>query len=262
MSDDTPISTKLNESNKPKELFDSTKLDDKNDVNVSIEGNGSGDFSDSEDIDNPNSYNAAHNYWDTKNTDTVNKLEVDSRKYVFVYNVILEKYKNKVNRALITALIFGAITTILSGISSTITGLSSMSSSTTTDTIFRWVVFSINIILCVLSGIVTGINGIIKIYKWNTIVTDITAFIEKIDAYYITVSSILVIKDKLRPNANNFIKKEYATYLNIMQSKPEVSQSDFVNANKKYEKYIKNNNLYCKYIRGYNMSYAEDVVIE
>jgi len=188
-----------------------------------------------------------HNSWTTKNIKTVQEWESIAEKSVFTHNILLEKYNKKVGQALISVLIFGSLATLLSCISSTISAISSTSSM---DTIFRWIVFGINVAIFILSAVVTIINGIIKIRKWNTIVADISAFIEKMDAFYMIVSSILLLQDTLRPDAIDFIKKEYTTYLNIMKSKPEISQSDYNSAEKKYGKYVENNSHYCKYARG------------
>jgi len=132
-----------------------------------------------------------------------------------------------VHSALIIALVFGSMSTLLSGISG-ISGISNLLTAiyipSSINIILHCVGIIMNIVVFVSSAIVAISNGIIKIYKWNTKVADLTTFIEKMDVFYITVSNVLSLQDTLRPDAIEFIKKENIIFKYIMESELEISQ--------------------------------------
>ena len=178
-------------------------------------------------MENLDSDIAVHNNWTKKNTEIVQKWKTVSKNLSLECTSLLHKYKNKVHKALIIALVFSSISTLLSGIS----GISGISNLVTTlyipsyiNIILHCIGIIINITAFVFSAIVAISSGIIKIYNWNTKVTDLTAFIKKIDVFYITVSNVLSLDDTLRPDAEEFIEKENAVYMNILESELEISQ--------------------------------------
>ena len=65
------------------------------------------------------------------------------------------------------------------------------------------------------------LTGCIKIYNWNEFVNELSTYIQKMDNFYATVSSELMLPDKLRRNANDFITKpfEITPLLQILEKK-------------------------------------------
>jgi len=179
-----------------------------------------------------------HNNWSDQNTKTVEYWKSIAEEYMFTHSILLEKYQTKMDKALILALIIGSLSTIAAAISSAILAISSN---------LIWVAFGFNIALFVMNMAVTVINGVVKIYRWDIIVSSISAFIEKVNSFYATITSQLLLPEKLRPDAVDFIQNTNKIYTDITNHTPEVSQSAYDSANKKYKKYLGDNNSYCKH---------------
>ena len=194
-------------------------------------------------------YNLQYNNWTDKNTQTVRSWKSSVSKASFIYESVLEKYKKKLDNTLLLALLFNTIATILSAIS--------VSLLTIDD--YRWVAFGFNVVLFILNGCVTLLNGKIKIYKWDELVTTVSIFIEKLDQFYAVIANELVLPDHLRGDAIKFIKDESSNYLTIMQQSPQVYPSDYKIANDDYKKFIEDNSVNFKISQKYN---NDDSVID
>ena len=90
-------------------------------------------------MEEPYSNITIHNNWTKKNTEIVQKWKTIAKKSLSECTSLLHNYKNKVHRALIIALVFCSMSTLLSGIS----GISGISNLLTTI----YIPSSINIIL-------------------------------------------------------------------------------------------------------------------
>ena len=198
----------------------------------------------------PMTNKTVYNNWTKSNTDTIRHWKTSVSKASFVYDVVLEKYKTIVDKTLVWAFILGTISTILAAISSAILVV---------DKDLVWVGVGFNISIFILNGVVTILNGRVKIYKWGELVTNLSTYIEKLDSFYAEISSELVLPDKLRNDAVDFIKKQDNTYLNIMRQSPDIYTSDYTNANKKYKDFIEDNTLNYKFAQKYN---SNDAVID
>lgn len=191
-----------------------------------------------------------YNNWNSTNAETVRKWKASVSKSSFIYDVILEKYKRVVDKTLVWAFIIGTISTILAAISSAILAV---------DDTLVWMSVGFNSTIFILNGIVTILNGRIKIYKWNELVNQLTSHVEKLDHFYAEISSELVLPDKLRKDAIEFIQKQDSDYLNIIRQTPNVYPSDYKDANKEYLRFLKDNSVNYKYAQKYN---ADDSVID
>lgn len=199
----------------------------------------------------PSTGHKVYNNWTNKNMTTIRNWKTSIIKASFIYEVVLEKYKKRVDNILLWAFILSTIATIISGIASALL--------TIDDTRYKWVAFGFNVALFVINGATTVLNGAIKIYKWDELVTKLSNFIEKMDSFYAAVSSELVLPDTLRQDAIEFIKKEDQSYLTIMQQSPNIYSSDTKKANKMYEEFIKDNTVNFKHAQRYN---ADDGAID
>lgn len=201
------------------------------------------------DID-PATGETIYNNWSKTNTDTVRNWKHSISTASFIYQTVLEKYKGKLDKFLIVALIFSTLNTIVSAVSSALLVVD--------DTSYIWIIFGFNVTMFILNGIVTVINGSIKIFKWDELVTSISNFIEKLDGFYATISSQLVLPAKLRGNAVEFIKDENIDYVRLMQQSPDLTPSDYKLAGGKYKEFLEDNSLNFKVAQKYN----EDAVID
>ena len=183
------------------------------------------------------------NNWTPKNTATVKNWRISLAEASFIYQTILEKYKKRLDRTLVIILILGTVGTILSAISSTLLTMKNV------DYIF--ISLAINIIIFLTSGIITVLNGSIKIYKWDEFIVRISAYIEKLDSFHSIIATELILPDQLRDNAVDFIKKSDNDYLNIIQQSPDLFPSDIKWAKELYKKFLTDNSISFKCAKKY-----------
>ncbi len=192
-----------------------------------------------------------YNNWTQKNAETIRSWKTSVIKASFIYEVVLEKYKKRVDNILLWAFILSTVATIISAISSALLTIDEPS--------YKWIAFGFNVALFIINGVTSILNGAIKIYKWDELVTKLSNFIEKLDSFYATISSELVLPDALRQDAVEFIKKEDQNYLTIMQQSPNIYPSDTKTANKMYEEFVNDNTVNFKHAQRYN---ADDGAID
>lgn len=185
-----------------------------------------------------------HNGWTNSNIETVRNWKSILSKTTFVYEVVIEKYKKRINYTLTIALILGTLATIITAISSALLAVD--------DKNYVWAAFSLNVVVFVLTGSVSIFNGILQITGWQDFVNELTKFVEKMDILYAKISNELVLPAKLRTNAVDFIKTENVEYLNIMMQSPDIRPSDYQYASKKYKKHVETGLENYKYSQIYN----------
>lgn len=199
----------------------------------------------------PTSDAQVNNNWSETNMNTLRNWKISLIKASFIYQLVSENSKSKLNTILVLSLILSTISTIISG-------LSTMALTVDNPT-YKLVALIINGILFVISAIITFLHGAVKIYKWDEIVATFTAYIEKIDQLYSIVANQLVLPDSLRIDAIVFIKNQSEHYLNLIKQSPDIDTSDYQNANIEYMKYLKDESVNFKYSQKYSI---EDSIIE
>lgn len=202
-------------------------------------------------IIDPATGGVTYNNWSEQNINTVRNWKASVSKASFIYENTLEKYKKRVNWILIMALVFGTINTIIAAVSSALL--------TTNEAKFKYVALGFNLFIFVVSGIVTILNGIIEITNWDEFTIALSTYIEKLDAFYASIASELVLPPKLRVDAIKFIKKEDSNYLNLMMQAPNIKPSDYKDANNKYDKFAHDSSMSFKCAQKYNL---DDSVID
>jgi hypothetical protein len=174
-----------------------------------------------------------YNYWTAKNLKTVRSWLSAIKKSSFTYEIIRETYSTKLNTVLLMILLISSTTTLLGTFSTTVVSINPPDNPILV-LVGYWVMVSINVI----NFIGALLAGAVKIFKWDEIVDSSTTFIQKLDDFYATISSELVLPDKLRRNANDFIIKQNDQFVKIMHNSPRISSSNNKLANKKYKKFI------------------------
>ena len=141
----------------------------------------------------------------------------------------------KYNRWLIGVLIFSTLATILTAINTTMQEVS--------DDFFKRQTFIINIVLCVVNGAIFLGNGIIKIYKFDQIISDYVSYVEKLDGMCSQIHDQIILPSRMRQDAGDFIKKLHPQYTELIKKGPMISTGDYKNATKKYERFTTNREL-------------------
>lgn len=172
------------------------------------------------------------NNWTTDSYNTVNSWKTSLIKSYFIYQFLVDKYKTKWNRMLILVLLFSTAATLLAAANTAIQKVS--------DDFFKNQTLIFNIILVVVNAIVLISNGIIKIYKFDNIVAEYTAYIEKVDQLCLIIHTQLMLPVHMREDASKFILKQNVDYTNIIKQSPTISTSDYNTAIKKYKNFISN----------------------
>jgi len=195
--------------------------------------------------------NTINNNWTENNINTLRNWKSSLSKASFIYQTVLENGKKKLNKILLASLIMSTISTIISGISTM--------ALTVNDPKYSLIALIINIIIFVISAIVSLLSGSIKIYKLDESVTAYTGYINKIDQIYSSIASQLVLPDNLREDAVTYIKQYNDLYLNLIRNSPDIESSSYQNANKLYAKFLENDDINFKLSQKYK---NEDGVIE
>lgn len=179
-------------------------------------------------IDGASDISDNHNHWDVDSYNTVNNWKKSLAKSYFIYQFLIDEYKKKYNRMLISVLIFSTLATILTAINTTMQEVDD-------DVFFKKQTFVINIILCIVNGVIFIGNGIIKIYKFDQIISDYTSYVEKLDGLCSVIHDQLILPSRMREDAKEFIKKRHPQYTDLIKKSPMISTSDYKSASKKYD---------------------------
>ncbi len=179
-----------------------------------------------------------YNNWTKENERTVKDWKTTISKTSFICEDVKEKCSKVLQNLLIIAMVAGAINTMLSGISATVIG-----TDPSNPTLAR-ISFVFLIVITFMQGTVTAITGAIKILKLDEKVNDLSTYIQKLDNFYAILSSELKLSHKLRRDAIDFIIKQDEQFLQIMQQSPNISPSEYQNANNKFMEFIKNGSIF------------------
>ena len=210
---------------------------------------------------------AHFNNWSPANTDVLRTWKISLAKTSFIYQYVLDSTKNKLDKLLIFALILSVISTIFSGISTisltvntkiTIITNNSTTEMSMNNQSYKTLALVINIILFVFTALISLSNGIIKIYKYDETVAQISSYIERLDQIYSVIANELILPDILREDAVTFIKRENDNYLKLLQQSPNIDKTMEHNAILKYNVYLVDNG------NNFNISqkYNNDAMIE
>ena len=172
------------------------------------------------------------NDWTKKNIKTICKWKDDIAKNSFIYGQLLDRKEYYLFTFSILTLVLATFMTIISGISVAVGALE-------IDT--RWIVFSFNIIILISSGIITSLNGIVKLFSWEDEIKVLTKIIEKLDNQWFVFETELSISPEQRQNAKEFIKRADGDYMKLMQNCPHISVDDYVKCNKSYQERLSEN---------------------
>jgi hypothetical protein len=175
-----------------------------------------------------------YNHWNPNNTNTLKnwKRTIARSSYIYEYN--LEVYKTRVERIFIVVLLFSTISTVIGAVSAALlavdTGIDNQN--------LTYATLAITVITTVISGIITFLTGIIKIKKWDELITAISKYIVELDNFYAVISSMLMLPDRLREDAVMFIKENAKEFSNLMKTSPDLSPSNVSKGRKSYEKFL------------------------
>ena len=179
------------------------------------------------------------NNWTLENNITITNWKEILMKTSFIYQYLLDKYKTRLNYIMIVSLLFSTLATLIAAIETTIQGVGKDKHTS--------IIFTVSIIGVLINAIVTFINGFIKIYKFDDILTSYTAYNEKVDGLCYVLIDQLGQPLELRDNATIFIAKHSEKYLNIMKDTPSISTSDLNEATAQYNKYLEDHHLNYKF---------------
>ncbi len=188
-----------------------------------------------------------NNNWNEQNETTLRNWKTSLVQSIFIYQFILDKTQIKFNRILFTVEILGGLSSIISMISATILsvskGLSQSSNSSITlnvssNSAIDYIALALTIAVAVLSLTLTVIMRIIKIYRWDTIISLYSAYITKMDGVYSTVSVELSKPKYLRSDANNFINNMALIYSELIKNSPNIEIEEQKQAGIEYANYI------------------------
>jgi len=188
--------------------------------------NNSSNSSNSSNTSSSSSSSNTSNNWTVDNCNIISTWKENLEKSIYIYSYILNYNSKRLHSFLLYSLIVSTIVTLLSSISTTMMSLTNQDDTTTTSSTSisnnNKVSFYISIMIFCLNGLNVILVGVVKIYNWNVQVNTLTAYIEKINSLYYTISCELLLPSSSRINFNSFITKNSTTFLNITQHAPEI----------------------------------------
>jgi len=179
-----------------------------------------------------NNEDSDDNGWTEPNVEILRNWRNNLSKTSFIYQHVLHKYQLRLNRLLVVSLLLSTMSALLASISTL--------SLTRNEELYRFLSLAMSGTIFILAAITTIINGMIKIYKFEDIITSFSAFVDKIDNMCSTISAQLILPNKMKEQSLVFIKSCNESYSQIIKSAPMVDQNDFEVAKSSYEKFRKN----------------------
>lgn len=168
-------------------------------------------------------------------TDTLRSWKHSLSKAAFIYEEILSLVNNKFNTITLAILILSSISTIISGISTLTLSVD--------DPTYKTIGLVINCFIFVISGAVTLLQAMIKLYNLNEKISDYSGYSEKIDNMYSMIANYLALPSNSKENPLDFIKRESDNYLQLIRQSPKIDAADHRFALKKYELFIKDDTI-------------------
>lgn len=199
-----------------------------------------------QDPNNPEQEANSINGWTPDNLHTVMDWKITTSRASFISDIVLEKYRKKTNIILLIALAISSAATIISAVSTALLG--------TKDTGYQNVTLGINIAILVLNGINSFLHGIITTVGWDDLILKLSNYIQKLDIFYATIASELILPETFRQNGDNFIKEQSKDYLNIMIHSPNISTSDYDYAHHLYIDFVNNKSNQFKPIQKFGIN--------
>jgi len=99
----------------------------------------------------------------------------------------------------------------------------------------RWVILAFNIITFLCAGVVTTLNGFVKIFGWDEKLKELTKFVQRLDSEWFVFETELNIPPAQRQDGTDFIKRADGNYMHLMQQCPPITAENYIAANKKYQ---------------------------
>ena len=153
---------------------------------------------------------------DLSGEETMEKWRKKSSKLAFIYDFVLDKYK-KVNSA--SVLVAFLISTIMSLFSVGNFALSATSNET--------LVLVFKILTTTLSTIVALVTGIPKLFGWTNRISQYQKYLDSVEHFNAIILSEQYLPSELRKKPNEFIIQNSNKFLSVLDSAPNITQSEF-----------------------------------
>ena len=192
------------------------------------------------------------NGWTDENKNTLRTWKNSLSKASFIYQYTLDYKKLWFTRILIAILIITTITTVISSVSTILMTVDRQG--------YQIAALAINITIAILGGISAILAGIIKIFKLDEVITNITIYISKLDRIYSIVANHLVLPDNLKDSASTFIKSISKEYLELIQNSPDIENNLEAEAIQKHNEFMQNKDNNFKLAQKYDNDLLIDVI--
>ena len=143
-----------------------------------------------------------------------------------IYNYVLELYKKKMNIVMTISTVFSYIITLLSA--TLLSVIMSIVNDNTNN--YKWAFFGFSLASLIIGIVISILNSILKIYGWSNIILKYSLYIEKLESCHAKITNILLLPQRIRIDAKNFIKKQNKEYLKITRIAPKILSSEYLNA--------------------------------
>jgi len=224
------------------------------DNNISIEDDDEIDITETIDSETGKK---VYNNWTKDNTNTAITWKTSTEYDTYIYKKILYRYKYRLDRIFILITILSMFISILGFFSGALGGSVFFG---VDNVIIQYIIFVTGLLSGIIGILVTTITNIVKYFKWDDKVTQISKYITNLDNFNTNVSNQLILPDKARLDASEFLKKENLNFSNLKKNDPDISLTEYQNAGRGYEDYLKNNNEIYKATQEYIDNVAFNMV--
>jgi hypothetical protein len=169
------------------------------------------------------------NDWDIDNINAILKWKDSCEELSFVFDVVRQKYKKRVERISLLQFVFDLI----------ISSLLLLSVSLDENEYPKFYLIQ-QILAFTLSLVTSFTGGILKIFKWNDTVESYKEYSVKVDNFKANLISETTLPVKLRKNGIDFIVQNKTVYYDIVHSAPQINVEDYSSALIEYNDFIKN----------------------
>lgn len=168
--------------------------------------------------------------WSKQNTDTIAGWKRDLELMAFVYTTCKERFGGYIQHILVATLVVSTVAAVLSAINVTLGG-----SFLGSGTDYKTAILALNVIVLAATGMTTILNGLIKIYSWDTSSVQYNDFVGRIGGLWTVIDSELNMPAEHRAPAKDFMKRVYGQYTMLKQLAPGIASAVVKAAHLQYQ---------------------------
>lgn len=157
-------------------------------------------------------------------SDTLRMWKEKGSRLVFIYDIVLEKYKWRIGMFNLIALLLTSATSL--------TALSNLGLSESSYPNIALAFKITSAVLTTSAALVTSFN---RIFDWTSLVDNCQKYLDTVEHFTASIISEQMLPEEYKGDPEQFIIQHRDQFLSILNSAPDISHSDYQSASGKYE---------------------------